>query len=178
MKKTYHPPATPCERLLGHPLVEKSAKEALRKQVIELDPVALLHRIRQGQSALAALGQGDLGNGPERQSLNEFLAKMPEMWRSGEVRATHRTEPGKERHWRTHEDAFAGVWADLLLWLQHNPDCTAKSLLHRLEENYPNRFHTGQLRILQRRIGEWRQSMARTLILEGVSASIVIGSVL
>jgi hypothetical protein len=178
MKKTYHPPATPCERLLGHPLVEKSAKEALRKQVIELDPVALLHRIRQGQSALAALGQGDLGNGPERQSLNEFLAKMPEMWRSGEVRATHRTEPGKERHWRTHEDAFAGVWADLLLWLQHNPDCTAKSLLHRLEENYPGRFHTGQLRTLQRRIGEWRQSMARTLILEGVSAPIVIGSVL
>jgi hypothetical protein len=34
------------------------------------------------------------------------------------------------------------------------------------------------LRTLQRRIGEWRQSMARTLILEGVSAPIVIGSVL
>jgi hypothetical protein len=59
MKKTYHPPATPCERLLEHPLVEKSTKEALRKQLMELDPVTLLHGIRQGQSALAALSQGD-----------------------------------------------------------------------------------------------------------------------
>ena len=50
MKKTYYPPATPCERLLEHPLVEESTKEALRKQLIELDPVALLHGIRQGQS--------------------------------------------------------------------------------------------------------------------------------
>ena len=178
MKKTYHPPATPCERLLEHPLVEESTKEALRKQLIELDPVALLHGIRQGQSALAALSQGDPGNGPERQSLNEFLAKLPEMWRSGEVRATHRNKPGKTRHWRTHEDAFASVWTDLLLWLQHEPDCTAKSLLHKLQEKYPGWFDMGQLRTLQRRVGEWRQSMARTLILEGVPAPIVVEPVL
>ena len=178
MKKIYHPPATPCERLLEHPLVEKSTKEALRKQLIELDPMTLLHGIRQGQSALAALSQGDPGNGPERQSLNEFLAKLPEMWRSGEVRATHRNKPGKPRHWRTHEDAFAEVWTDLLLWLQHEPDCTAKSLLHRLEEKYPGWFHIGQLRTLQRRVGEWRQSMARTLILEGVPTPIVVEPVL
>jgi hypothetical protein len=74
MKKTYHPPATPCERLLEHPLVEESTKEALRKQLIELDPVTLLHGIRQGQSALAALSQGDPGNGPERQSLSRRMA--------------------------------------------------------------------------------------------------------
>ena len=121
MKKTYHPPATRCERLLEHPLVEESTKEALRKQLIELDPVTLLHGIRQGQSALAALSQGDPGNGPERQSLNEFLAKLPEM-----------------------------------------------------QEKYPGWFDMGQLRTLQRRVGEWRQSMARTLILEGVPAPIVV----
>jgi hypothetical protein len=177
IRKTYHPPATPCERLLEHPLVEQNTKDALRKQLIELDPVALLHRIRQGQSALAALSQGDPGKGPERQSLKSFLAKLPEMWRNGEVRATHRTEPGKVRHSRTHEDAFAEVWADLLLWLQENPDCTAKSLLHRLEENYPGRFHSRQLRTLQRRIGEWRRSMARTLILDAMPEPVAVESV-
>ena len=94
MKKIYHPPATPCERLLEHPLVEKSTKEALRKQLIELDPMTLLHGIRQGQSALAALSQGDPGNGPERQSLNEFLAKLP---RCGEAEKYERlTETSPE----------------------------------------------------------------------------------
>lgn len=177
MKKSYHPPATPCERLLEHPSVEQIIRETLRKQLIELDPVALLHRIRQGQSALAALSQGDLGNGPERESLSNFLAKLPEMWKSGEVRATHRRESAKARHWRTHEDAFAGVWADLLLWLQHDPDCTAKSLLCRLEKAYPGRFQVKQLRTLQRRIGEWRKSMAKTLILEGIPEPILVETV-
>ena len=177
MKKSYHPPATPCERLLEHPSVEQIIRETLRKQLIELDPVALLHRIRQGQSALAALSQGDLGNGPERESLSNFLAKLPEMWKSGEVRATHRRESAKARHWRTHEDAFAGVWADLLLWLQYDPDCTAKSLLCRLEKAYPGRFQVKQLRTLQRRIGEWRKSMAKTLILEGIPEPILVETV-
>jgi hypothetical protein len=120
---------------------------------------------------------GDLGNGPERESLSNFLAKLPEMWKSGEVRATHRRESAKARHWRTHEDAFAGVWADLLLWLQHDPDCTAKSLLCRLEKAYPGRFQVKQLRTLQRRIGEWRKSMAKTLILEGIPEPILVETV-
>ena len=80
------------------------------------------------------------------------------------VRATHRNKPGKTWHWRTHEAAFASVWTDLLLWLQHELDCTAKLLLHRLQEKYSGLFDMGQLRTLQRRVGEWRQSMARTFL--------------
>ena len=62
----------------------------LRAELAPLDPAELLHRIREGQAALAALGSGDLSHGPERQSLEEFLAKLPELWREGEVRPTHR----------------------------------------------------------------------------------------
>ena len=55
VKKSYHPPATPCDRLLAHAGVEETVKTALRTQRDQLDPVELLHRIRQGQAALAAL---------------------------------------------------------------------------------------------------------------------------
>lgn len=172
IKKQYHPPATPCDRLLAHGAVSAEAKAALRTQRDGLDPVQLLHRVRQGQSALAALSAGATVDGPERENLKAFLASLPELWKAGEARPTHRKAPASPRHWRTREDPFKEVWADVLLWLQKEPDCTAKSLFGRLNEKYPNRFGGGQLRTLQRRIGEWRQVMARKLVLNGVEEQI------
>src|SRR5689334_23931414 len=66
VKKVYHPPATPCARLLAHPAVAEAAKERLRSEAAPLDPLELLHRIRDGQAALAALASGDPGTGPGR----------------------------------------------------------------------------------------------------------------
>ena len=133
VKKFYYPPATPCDRLLAHAEVEEKVKEALRKQHAQLDPVELLHRIRQGQSALAALSGGDPSCGPNRKSLDQFLAGLPELWRKGEARPTHRKEEPKAHDWRTREDPFKNVWTDILLWLQSEPDCIAKILLQRLK---------------------------------------------
>ena len=182
IKKRYHKPATPCERLLAHASVSDAAKEALRAEIALLDPAALLHQIREGQAALAALGSGDLSHGPERQSLEEFLAKLPELWREGEVRPTHRNASSSPRAWRTRKDPFDEVWPEILMWLQDDPDSTAKSLMERLHQVYPGRFPDGQLRTLQRRIREWRRVMARTLVgvcLAGNEAkgnALVIGS--
>jgi hypothetical protein len=164
VKKFYHNPATPCERLLAHASVTEAAKQKLRTECGLLDPLALLHRIREGQSALAALGSGNVGGGAERESLEQFLATLPELWRAGEARATHRTEEPKSRMWRTRQDPFEGVWTEILLWLQKDPDATAKSLFERLNQEYPDRFTGGQLRTLQRRIQEWRRAMARGLV--------------
>jgi hypothetical protein len=164
VKKQYYKPATPCERLLAHAAVSDAAKEALRAELAPLDPGGLLHQIREGQAALAALGSGDLTHGPERQSLKEFLANLPRMWRTGEVRPTHRPGPSSPRTWRTRKDPFAEVWPEILEWLQHDPDSTAKSLMERLHRVYPGRFPHGQLRTLQRRIREWRHVMARSLV--------------
>jgi len=164
VKKRYHKPATPCERLLAHASVSDAAKEALRAELVPLDPSELLHQIREGQTALAALGSGDLSRGPQRQSLEEFLAKLPELWRAGEVRPTHRREPVSPRTWRTRKDPFEEVWPEILLWLQQDPDSTAKSLMDRLQRNFPGRFPDVQLRTLQRRIREWRHVMARSLV--------------
>jgi Integrase core domain len=164
IKKRYHKPATPCERLLAHASVSDAAKEALRAELAPLDPAGLLHQIREGQAALAALGSGDLSHGPERQSLEDFLAKLPQLWREGEVRPTHRCEASSPRTWRTRKDPFEEVWPEILVWLQRDPDSTAKFLLGRLQGAYPNQYTDGLLRTLQRRIREWRYVMARSLV--------------
>jgi hypothetical protein len=164
VKKQYHQPATPCERLLAHPAVATTVKEALRAELAALDPLALLHQIRETQSALAALGSGELGHGPERESLDAFLAKLPDLWRAGEVRPTHRGAPCSPRPWRTRKDPFEVVWSEILLWLQADPESTAKTLLERLQREHPGQFGDGQLRTLQRRIRGWRQVMAQSLV--------------
>lgn len=164
VKKKYHNPATPCDRLLAHPSVAAAAKEALRAEFALLDPLALLHQVRDGQSALAALASGDLTHGPERESLEEFLSKLPELWRAGEVRPTHRKAPATPHTWRTRKDPFEEVWPEILLWLQAYPDATAKTLMDRLQQAYPGRYPGGQLRTLQRRVREWRHVMARPLV--------------
>jgi len=78
-------------------------------------------------------------------------------------------EAQQARHdWRTRPDPFQAVWTDILLWLQKEPDGTAKVLLQKLNDKYPGQFKDKLLRTLQRRIGEWRSSMARRLVLGGV----------
>jgi len=182
VKKRFHKPATPCDRLLAHGSVSTAAKAALRAEFAELDPLEILHQIRECQSALVALNSGDLGQGAERESLEAFLAKLPELWREGEARPTHRSEPTSPRSWRTRNDPFERVWSEILLWLQQDPDSTAKSLMERLQKEYPGQLAEGQLRTLQRRIQEWRQVMARTLVdvclggKEGTGEAIVIGA--
>jgi hypothetical protein len=164
VKKKYHPPATPCARLLAHASVTEAAKEKLRSERDRLDPLELLHRIREAQAALAALAAEGRGGGPGRESLEQFLAKLPELWREGEARPTHRQGAAPPHTWRTRKDPFEGVWSEVLLWLQEDPEATAKSLFERLERAYPGRFAEGQLRTLQRRIREWRRVMARELV--------------
>jgi hypothetical protein len=164
VKKSYYKPATPGERLLAHPAVTEAVKERLRAERTQMDPLELLHRIREGQAALAALGSGELGSGPGRESLEQFLNKLPKLWREGEVRPTHRKEAAQPRAWRTRQDPFEGVWPEILLWLQADPEATAQSLMERLHEQYPGRFPEGQLRTLQRRIREWRRVMAQELV--------------
>lgn len=165
VKKQYHAPATPCDRLLSREDVSEKTKESLRSQRELLDPVELLHRIRQFQTALAALSRGESSLGPDRKSLNEFMAALPEMWRLGEVRPTHRKPEGVPHYWRTREDPFKDVWAEVLLWLQQEPDATAKGLLERLIERDPQRYGMKFLRTLQRRVSEWRRTMASRLVL-------------
>lgn len=66
-----------------------------------------------------------------------------------------REQPGVVR-WRTHPDAFDGVWGEVQELLALNPGLEAKTVFMYLQRCYPGRFADGQLRTLQRRVKEWR----------------------
>lgn len=161
--RRYSEPMTPAERFLEHPMVSEKDKEALRAQRARLDPIMLLHRIRETQAALAALSAPGGSNRPGKE-LDEFLWQLARLWQEGEVRPTHRKESDVPRYWRTRLDPFEDVWPEVLYWLGEEPDATAKSLFERLTVKYPGKFQGGQLRTLQRRIKEWRCVMARELV--------------
>ena len=162
--KRYDKPTTPCDRLLADESLDAATKSALRQHRATLDPVALLHHIREAQSALAALASLESSSVPARESLERFLSSLPTLWRQGEVRPTHLPKAKRTRTWRTRRDPFEGVWSDVLAWLQAEPDVTAKTLFERLQAVRPGQFSDGQLRTLQRRVREWRTMMARELV--------------
>ncbi len=165
IRRLYDKPTTPYGRLINHPTITGSEKNSLRLESVQLDPVYLLHQIRDKQAALAALTSPDYpSSGPGRRSLEEFLAQLPHLWKLGDARPTHANRKGKKHYWRTRKDPFEQVWPDVLQWLQREPDKTAKELFQRLQKEYPGRFSDGQLRTLQRRIKDWRHVMARKLV--------------
>lgn len=139
-------------------------KNALREHRAGLDPVALLHTIREAQSALAAIARPETHRNDNRASLEQFLSQLPALWRQGEIRPTHSPRARSPRTWRTRTDPFEEVWPQVLRWLQQQPDSTAKAHFDRLRARHPDRFSAGQLRTLQRRVRQWRAVMARQLV--------------
>ncbi|MGQ9758895.1 MAG: integrase catalytic domain-containing protein [Actinomycetota bacterium] len=164
VKMRCYPPATPADRLLRSDLVSDGVKRSLRKERSRPDSLALLHGIREVGAAPASIASPESMERPGESDLDAFLAQLPKLWESGEVRPTHRKPRGKTRNHRTREDPFEKVWPDILLWLSEDPDATAKSLFLRLQDIYPGHFNDGQLRTLQRRVKERRCVMARELV--------------
>ena len=160
--KHYSQPTTPGDRLIQHDATRDEMKDALKEYQARLDPVLLLHTIREAQSALVAATAPEVREAPTGESLSRFLAKLPRLWRQGEVRPTHAAKVRGPRHWRTREDPFEGVWGDVLMWLQAEPDATGKALMARLQSECPDRFTEAQLRTMQRRVKEWRGIMAKS----------------
>ena len=74
---------------MRHGVVSAEAKAALAERRATLDPVALLHAIRESQVALVS---PELRPTPRGESLKRLLARMPDQWRE-ELERTGR-EPG------------------------------------------------------------------------------------
>ena len=102
--KCYSPSATPCDRRMQHDTVNEETKEAMRQRRAMLDPMALLHTIREAQSALMAVSSPQLRETPQGESLEPFLARLPSLWRQGEARPTHAAGVRGPRNWRTRKD--------------------------------------------------------------------------
>lgn len=60
------------------------------------------------------------------------------------------------RIWRTREDHFKEVWAEVKVLLENNPGLDAKTLFQYLQRQYLGMFPDGQLRTLQRQVKRWR----------------------
>ncbi len=163
LTRIFRDPKTPCDRLLEHAKTSDEQKEIVQATRDKLDPVELLHRIRECQSALANLS-GTMSDHPVNRPLSEFLSELPTLWKSGDARPTHQQQTPKERHWRTRSDPFVNAWPRILEWLEKQPDITAKAVLARLSEEFPDEHHIGQLRTLQRRVKRWRKLMARKMV--------------
>jgi Integrase core domain len=99
--KRYHPPQTPCDRLLLDDAVSDDNKIKLRGLSETLDPLQLLEEVRAMQSHLVVLADGGnpQASGPQEPDLSSFLASLSSAWRSGEVRPTHSAE-AKPRYLR------------------------------------------------------------------------------
>ena len=66
------------------------------------------------------------------------------------------SELKKEHTWRTRIDPFEDVWGEVAAMLDEAPKLEALTIFRDLQRSYPERFHDGQLRTLQRKIKRWR----------------------
>ena len=102
VSKRYHPPQTPCDRLLQAESIPEAAKGKLREVANALDPLRLLEEIRAVQAHLAALADGETLSSatPEPPDLSAFVAGLSSAWRAGEVRPTFSSD-AKPRYLRS-----------------------------------------------------------------------------
>jgi hypothetical protein len=100
--KRYHPPQTPCERLLHADSIPMAAKNKLREISTELDPLKLLEEMRAVQAYLAALADGETPPPiiSEPPNLAAFVASLSSAWHAGEIRPTFSVE-AKPRYLRS-----------------------------------------------------------------------------
>ena len=164
--KRYHPPATPCERLMAEARTSEEVRHRLEAQRETLDPVRLLRQIRAAQQQLVGLADGPvIGNvaPPTAPTLEQFLSGLRTAWREGEVRPTSAPKP-KAKRLRRRPDPFVVVTTRLREWFEAEPWRTSRELFERLQAEYPGVYPDGQLRTCQRRLKEWRREAALRLV--------------
>jgi hypothetical protein len=165
VRKRYHPPATPYQRLLADPRVSEEVRDRLRATHAGLDPVGLLREIRAAQQRLVEIADRATGerSAPTRPTLQEFLSGLRVAWREGEARPTAQPKP-KAKRGRRRPDPFASVTAQLHDWFAAEPWRTSRELLGRLQAEVPDTYPERLLRTLQRRVKQWRGEAARRMV--------------
>ena len=178
VRRTYDRAQTPLQRLLASGVVAVGGAERLTRIFAALDPVLLLRQMEMLQDALwrhavfptAALAAAPggpaahfspqaCGLGPEADAARaEGFAALtaPAGMKRAYRRSAKNTGP---RAYRTREDPFASVRADVCAWLTAAPERTARSVFDDLQQQYPDRYPAGQLRTLQRHVQQWRAQM-------------------
>ena len=170
VKKRYHPPATPYQRLLADARTSEAVRGRVTAVFATLDPVQLLQQMRAAQQELAdradrptARADAATAAAPTEVTLEQFLSGLRTAWQEGEVRPTSRPKE-KAKRGRRRPDPFAAVTAQMHEWVQAEPWRTSRELFARLQAEQPGVSPDGQLRTLQRRLKGWRRDVAPTLV--------------
>lgn len=166
VKKRYHPPATPYQRLLADPRTSADTRRRVEAVHATLDPVRLLSDIRAAQRRLVEIADRPAGGeaaAPTPPTLEQFLCGLRTAWQEGEVRPTARPKE-KAKRGRRRPDPFAAVTARLREWFEAEPWRTSRELLERLQAEQPDVYPDGRLRTLQRRLKGWRREVAHTMV--------------
>jgi hypothetical protein len=166
VSKTYHPPATPYQRLLADTRTSADVRRRAMATYAMLDPVRLLKTIREIQQELVELadrpGIGEAA-APSASTLEQFLCGLRTAWQEGEVRPTSKPKE-RVRRGRRRPDPLAAVTTLVREWFEAEPWRTSRELFERLQQAYPGLFPDGQLRTLQRRVKAWRYGLAHKVV--------------
>jgi len=167
--RRYDTAQTPLQRLLAAGVLDDVSRERLHTFYEALDPVRLLRQLQTLQEALwrHAVVKTPLPTGPTERFSAGACSLAPgtgaesdalgRLTRTSHPRPYRRTaKAAGPRTYRTRADPFAGEWDEIHGWLAVEPERTAKSIFLELQRRDPARHPDGQLRTLQRRIGEWR----------------------
>ncbi len=171
VRKRYHPPATPCQRLLADPRTPEEARRRVAALHATLDPVRLLSEMRAAQQHLVDVADHPLETSAmvTAPPIEEFLAGLRTAWRDGEVRPTARLT-AKQKRGRRRPDPFAPVTAQLHAWFDVAPWRTSHELLDLLQAEYPGTYPDRLLRTLQRRVKIWRSAIAHAMVFGGMQS--------
>ncbi len=166
VKKTYHPPATPSQRLLADARTSDEVRRRVTAMHTTLDPVALLRSIRSAQQELVEIADRPVtvdAAPPTAPTIEQFLVGLRIAWQDGEVRPTSKAKERAPRG-RRRPDPFVAVTALMRAWFEAEPWRTSRELFERLQAEQPGVFPDGQLRTLQRRLKEWRREKAHEMV--------------
>jgi hypothetical protein len=175
VRKRYHPPTTPCQRLLADTRTTEEMRRRVEEVRATLDPVRLLQEVRAAQQQLVEIADRPAPSEaeavkPTSPTLEQFLSGLRTAWQEGEVRPTS-VPKAKPKRLRRRPDPFAAVTTELRGWFEAEPWRTSRELLEQLQAEHPDVYPDGQLRTLQRRLKEWRREAAHRMVFGTMTAN-------
>ena len=165
VKKKYHRPATPCQRLLADPRTSAEVRQRLEAMQASLDPVSLLHEMRMAQQRFVEIADAPVKEDNGCDQCTPLEASSPDCACVARRRRASDSEAEGQGH------AFAAAAGSVgcgrfrnSRWFDAEPWRTGRELLERLQQVYPGIYPDGLLRTLQRRLKAWRGEMARKMV--------------
>ena len=173
----YDPAKTPLQRLLLSGILPAEMQQELTEVAEVLDPIGLLHQLKQLQQAVfrCAAGCSPFVSSPFADPLQVFSVEKCTAGKLHAERNSPATNAGlealcreQERRkrvlgWRrTHKDPFEGEWEQILSWLVANPERSSGDIFRELQRRSPGRYQPLQIRTLQRGMRKIRAHLLET----------------